>query len=114
MRLATLCITFAALTGLLLGQEKDVSLRDPSGGVVQVDAGLKDKGKPILPPAITSDMRETYFQAKSDVLEAQVALTAAQGRLDASVKGMQAVCPLIVDDKGKPQCAPPVEPEAKP
>ena len=70
--------------------------------------------EPAAPPAITSEMRETYFQAKSDVLEAQVALTAAQGRLDASVKGMQAVCPLIVDAQGKPQCAPPVEPEAKP
>ena len=57
-------------------------------------------------------MRETFFQAKADLLEAQVKLTDAQKRLDASLKEMQAVCPLTLDAQGKPQCAPPTTPES--
>ena len=63
------------------------------------------------PPKITAEMRETFFQAKSDLLEAQVKLTDAQKRLDASLKEMQAVCPLTLDAQGKPQCSQPA-PEA--
>ena len=57
-------------------------------------------------PKITAEMREAYFQAKADVLEAMAAHDSAQKRLDAAVKAMQAVCPLITDAQGKPQCQP--------
>ena len=62
---------------------------------------------PKDPPKITAEMRETFFQAKSDLLEAQAKLTDAQKRLDASLKEMQAVCPLTLDAQGKPQCQEP-------
>ena len=84
----TLCIMLAGLAGPLLGQDA-----------------------PADQPEITSELREAYFHAKSDTLEAQLVLEAAQKRLDAAVKAMQAICPLVVDADGKPQCAAPVEKE---
>ena len=42
----------------------------------------------------------------SSLLEAMAAHDSAQKRLDAAVKAMQAVCPLITDAQGKPQCQP--------
>lgn len=70
-----------------------------------------DRPKPQITPA----MRETYFQAKSDLLEAQLRVVGAQQKFDESVKVMQGVCPLVVDKDGKPQCQPEVEkkPEVK-
>ena len=67
---------------------------------------------PKDPPKITAEMRETFFQAKADLLEAQAKLTDAQKRMQDSVTAMQAVCQLTLDPQGKPQCAPPATPEA--
>ena len=69
--------------------------------------------KPADPPKITAEMRETFFQAKADLLEAQVKLSDAQKRMEDAVKTMQAVCQLTLDGQGKPQCQPPAPPEKK-
>ena len=85
-----------------------------AGLAQQKPAKPTEPAKQQDPPKITSEMRETFFQAKSDLLEAQARSADAQKRLDASLKEMQAVCPLILDAQGKPQCAPPAPPtEAK-
>lgn len=67
------------------------------------------------PPSITAEQRETYQQARADLAEAQLAVVQAQARLKAAVDAMQAVCPLVVDAQGKPQCVPqPKAEEPKP
>ena len=68
------------------------------------------RGQDKPEPVITSEMREAYFQAKADVLEAQAVLEAAQKRFQAAVEIMTKTCPLILDAQGKPQCAPKPEP----
>lgn len=57
------------------------------------------------PSKITEAQQVMYFQAKSDVLEATMAQTSAQARLDAVVKAMTAVCPLVLDAQQRPVCA---------
>ena len=76
-------------------------------GMAQPQPKESKASTPKDPPKITAEMRETFFQAKSDLLEAQAKLTDAQKRLDASLKEMQAVCPLTLDAQGKPQCQEP-------
>jgi hypothetical protein len=67
------------------------------------------------PPQITDAQQIAYFQARAEVAEAQAALTAAQTKLEAAVKAMQAVCPLTLDVAQRPVCqvAPEPKPEAK-
>jgi len=72
--------------------------------VTQMREIMAGQHEPAKPPVITSEMREAYFQARGDALEAQIALEAAQKRLQAAVDAMQKVCPLVVDAQGKPQC----------
>jgi hypothetical protein len=96
----TRCILILAIALAGLAQQKPAKPTEPA--------------KPADPPKITAEMRETFFQAKADVLEAQAKLTDAQKRMQESVKSMEAVCPLMLDAQGKPQCAPPAPPtEAK-
>ncbi len=88
----TISIVAIALVGMAQQQPKETAPKDP--------------------PKITAEMRETFFQAKADLLEAQAKLTDAQKRMQDSVTAMQAVCQLTLDPQGKPQCAPPSTPEA--
>ena len=84
------------------------------GMAQQKPAKPTELAKPADPPKITAEMREAFFQAKADLLEAQAKLTDAQKKMQDSVSTMQAVCPLMLDAQGKPQCAPPAPPtEAK-
>ena len=93
--LRTLTILAIALVGMAQPQPKEPKASTP-----------KDQ------PKITVEMRETFFQAKADLLEAQAKLTDAQKRMQDSVTAMQAVCQLMLDPQGKPQCALPATPEA--
>ena len=80
----------------------------------QQPAKPKDSAKPTDPPKITSEMRETFFQAKADLLEAQAKLSDAQKRMEDAVKAMQSVCQLTLDGQGKPQCQAPAASTAPP
>jgi hypothetical protein len=97
MKLTTRCILILAiaLVGMAQPQPKEPKASTP-----------KDQ------PKITAEMRETFFQAKADLLEAQAKLADAQKRMQDSVTAMQAVCQLTLDPQGKPQCAPPATSEA--
>ena len=81
------------------------------GMAQQKSAKPTEPAKPADPPKITAEMRESFFQAKADLLEAQAKLADAQKRMQDSVTAMQAVCQLTLDPQGKPQCAPPATPE---
>ena len=73
--------------------------------------GQKDVPKPSTDPArpkvITSELREEYFQARGDLFAAQAQIADAQKRVDAAVEKMKSACgadPVVIDQKGKPQC----------
>ena len=107
---ALLFAAYCAVAGIANGQ--DVTPGSPvnvvTGQPITVSKSTQAK------PVITAELREIYQQARADSAEAQLAVTAAQARLEAAVKAMQAVCPLTVDQQGKPQCAPePPKSEAK-
>ena len=80
-------------------------------GLLALTMWAADAPKPE-PPKITEAQQIAYFQAKADLLEAQSAANAAQNRLDAAVKSMQAVCPLALDKDQRPVCQEPKPVEA--
>ena len=86
MKNVKLAIAFLAFAALCCGQDKPVA------------------EKPV--PHITAEQQLAYFQAKADLTEAQARAVDAQKRMDDAVKVMQAVCPLVLDEKQRPQCAP--------
>ena len=72
-----------------------------------------ETAKPQDPPKITSEMREAFFHAKADLQEFQAKLEDADKRMKTVVAAMQAVCPVMLDQQGTPQCAPPATAENK-
>jgi hypothetical protein len=100
---------FALLTVALAGAmwAQDKPMRDESHGILEIPATK------TTVPKITAEQQVAYFQAKADVLEAQVALQLANDRLKGTVEVLTRVCPLVLDAQQRPQCAPPPAPEAK-
>jgi hypothetical protein len=75
------------------------------------------------PPAISPEQQTAYFQAQSEVLQAQLTLKDAQIKLDQAIADLRAACPtLTLDAKRRPACMPqspdppkpdPVKPQEK-
>lgn len=56
-------------------------------------------------PKITVEQQATWLQARAELAEAKLAVTAAEAKLAGIVASMQNTCPLILKD-GRPECAP--------
>ena len=63
-------------------------------------------------PKITIEQQATWLQARAELAEAKLAVTAAEAKLAGIVASMQNTCPLILKD-GRPECAPKAESEKK-
>ena len=70
-------------------------------------------------PKISIEQQAQWLQARAELAEAKVAVTAAEGKLNTIVQQMQATCPLMLKDGPGglkvPDCAPPAPkpPKAK-
>jgi hypothetical protein len=60
-------------------------------------------------PKITLEQQAEWLQARAELLEAQLAVKNAESRLLLVVTKLQAVCPLVLNPQGRPDCAPPPE-----
>jgi hypothetical protein len=58
-------------------------------------------------PKITLEQQAEWLQARAELLEAQLAVKTAEGKLLVVVTKLQAVCPLVLNPQGRPECAPP-------
>ena|ERR1035438_8088866 len=91
-------------------------------GMLARDAYGQDKPAPAshspAPAAatitITLEEQAEWLQSRAELAEAKVAVQAATERLAKIAKTITDRCPIVMDEKQRPMCAPPPTPPAKP
>ena len=63
-------------------------------------------------PKISLEQQAQWLQARAELAEAKLAVSAAEAKLAGIVVNMQATCPLILNN-GRPECAPQTKPQPK-
>ena len=63
--------------------------------------------EPKPEPKITIEQQADWLQARGELADAKLAMATAEAKYNAITSSLQAVCPLLLNPKGRPECAPP-------